>query len=412
MSLSVVLPQQLSEWKVVEQIKSKRGQMYEVTHIPGGTTRVLRVVPIPVTEYGMSPMVLRELMSTSIHHPNIVRTYQIVNQDSVLYMITEAASGNLKHFCKVVPLQDVDARQRVAIDVANGVAALHSFGYVHRRLTAHNVLIFGKYKAKLGDLQHLQCSEVSLAYTAPEVLVGGDFTEASDVWSLGCLLHLIKYNSLPFEPSQQAWFASTTHEESMLKGICLVLGTPPLELRDKYNLKEPCIGSTVDDPVIRACLQWDPAKRLTAADVVHKLGGHVVKCPTSKSVKTMKCPTLAKEVCDDIVKLAKHKVDPDVLNAAKQLFATVIHKLRPSEPLNYSRYYDVFGACYVIAAKVLTDEAPEKIYGDAMGALNVPDKRLVYVPLERQVLDAIGWHVPPMAHRAHTAKTSKNRRHE
>lgn len=391
---SVVLPPALADWHVVESIKSKRGNMYEVKQ--GEQTRVLRIVPVPVTEFGISPMVLRELMSLSIQHPNIVRTYEVDVADVMMYMLTEAASGNLKHLCKVVSPDAKEIRNSIAIDVSNGLAALHQCNYIHRRLTAHNVLIFGhhpKYKAKLGDLQHLQCDHLSLAYTAPEVLVGGEFTKESDVWSLGCLLHLIKYNALPFEPVQKAWFSSTSAEESMLRGICSVLGTPPMKYRDTYNLHEPCIGSTVDDAVIRACLQWDPEKRPTASQVVQRLGGRASSKCATKSPAVRQMSAVAKEVCEDILKLV-HDQPSRIIKATEQLFSMVIGRMKVNEPLNYTRYYDIFGTCYIIVCKVLTDVEPERIYADAMGALHVPDKRLVYVPLERELLRAIGYRIP------------------
>jgi serine/threonine protein kinase len=76
---------------------------------------------------------------------------------------------------------------------------LHGNRVLHRDLTTKNILLDRQYNAKVSDLGLSRIKESSvdpgsgthgaIPYMAPEVLAGGDFTEAADVYSFGVVLH-------------------------------------------------------------------------------------------------------------------------------------------------------------------------------------------------------------------------------
>ena len=107
----------------------------------------------------------------------------------------------------------VDEALPLLADAAEGLAALHSRGILHRDVTPRNVLISGG-RAKLGDLgvaregtpeERLPRSDLTapgttvgtLAYLAPELLEGVPPSRASDVYGLGAVAYRTLTGALP-----------------------------------------------------------------------------------------------------------------------------------------------------------------------------------------------------------------------
>lgn len=112
------------------------------------------------------------------------------------------------------PLPDAESRD-VARQVCAGLAAAHREGVLHRDLKSNNVMLtastngrcravitdFGLARQDLGD-RNGRTSRASdgpgaSSYTAPELLAGEPATEASDVYSLGVVLHEMVTGRLP-----------------------------------------------------------------------------------------------------------------------------------------------------------------------------------------------------------------------
>jgi len=82
--------------------------------------------------------------------------------------------------------------------VLEGLAYLHSQGIMHRDIKCSNILVSSSGIAKLADfglsthfspikLENGKKPVSTLWYRAPEVLKGQDYSEAIDIWSLGCV---------------------------------------------------------------------------------------------------------------------------------------------------------------------------------------------------------------------------------
>jgi tetratricopeptide (TPR) repeat protein len=156
---------------------------------------------------------LREAQAASaLDHPNVC----------TLYEIGETAGGQTflaMAFCEGETLRSrlrrgpLDPREAVeiAIQVADGLAAAHSRGIVHRDVHPGNILVsdglvkivdFGV--ARLTNETRMTQDGVmvgTVSYAAPEQVCGEEVGPAADLWSLGVVLYEAIAGCLPFRAS-------------------------------------------------------------------------------------------------------------------------------------------------------------------------------------------------------------------
>jgi hypothetical protein len=146
-----------------------------------------------------------------IIHPNVCRVFDAGEAGGYRFLSMEYASGGslrqrLKEAPPDRPFEDKIADARA---VVQGLAAIHAAGLIHRDVKPDNVLIMEDGRLVLTDFglavapgQATFVTGYSGAvgtpsYMAPEVALGGDASAASDVFSLGVILHEIFFARRP-----------------------------------------------------------------------------------------------------------------------------------------------------------------------------------------------------------------------
>eukprot|EP01133_Synstelium_polycarpum_P006816 gene6816-7921_t len=151
-----------------------------------------------------------------VSHPNVLALKEIFESDSHLTLVMELVTGG-ELFYKIVErgsFTEKDARN-VVRQVCAGVEYLHSQGIAHRDLKPENLLCSGDgddMTIKIADFglskifgtgEALETSCGTPDYVAPEVLTGGSYDNAVDMWSIGVITYILLCGFPPFYASSQ-----------------------------------------------------------------------------------------------------------------------------------------------------------------------------------------------------------------
>ncbi|HLQ43405.1 MAG TPA: serine/threonine-protein kinase, partial [Planctomycetaceae bacterium] len=150
----------------------------------------------------------------NLHHPHVVMAYAVGEHEGLHFLEMEFVSG--KSLQKVL-----DARQRlepadalrVTAQIADGLAAAHRAGLVHRDVKPENVLMtkepLGLGRAKIGDFglakrvrgrgeKVFDALVGTPHYMAPELFAGAAASPTTDVYALGVCLYRMLTGRLPY----------------------------------------------------------------------------------------------------------------------------------------------------------------------------------------------------------------------
>ncbi|KAK9708334.1 Protein kinase domain [Popillia japonica] len=152
-----------------------------------------------------------------VQHPNVVRLYEVIDTATKLYLILELGDGG--DLYDYIMRHDSGLSEQVAREyfrqIVRAITYCHQLHVVHRDLKPENVVFFEKLGVvKLTDFgfsnkfcpgQKLETSCGSLAYSAPEILLGDSYdAPAVDVWSLGVILYMLVCGQAPFQEANDS----------------------------------------------------------------------------------------------------------------------------------------------------------------------------------------------------------------
>jgi eukaryotic-like serine/threonine-protein kinase len=178
----------------------------------------------------------------ALSHPNVTQVYDYGESDGRPYMVLEyLPGGSLEDLLRANGALPDAETQRIASEVAAGLAHAHERGVVHRDLKPSNVLFDDEGRAKLADfgIARMTAGEGTLteagtvlgtaAYISPEQAAGLPATAASDVYSFGVLLYRMLTGRLPFT-SQDPLALVLMHRDEPPPPISQVRPDAPPEL--------------------------------------------------------------------------------------------------------------------------------------------------------------------------------------
>jgi len=206
--------------------------------------------------------------ASALNHPHIVTIHEIESANGNDFIVMEYVRG--KSLDALIPRHGMRLGEvlRIAIPVADALAAAHARGIIHRDLKPANVMVgtdgavkvldfglaklIGREEADEAELTHTADVALSVpgtmagtaAYMAPEQATGGRVDARSDIFSFGAMLYEMVTGVRAFAgPSTADTLAAVLRAQPKLP-TTLVPGVPP-------DLEK----------VILRCLRKDPERR-------------------------------------------------------------------------------------------------------------------------------------------------------
>jgi eukaryotic-like serine/threonine-protein kinase len=166
--------------------------------------------------------VLEARAASALNHPNIVTVHDIASADGVDFIVMEYVDG--KPLNELIPRKGMrlDHLLKVAIQIADALAAAHDRGIVHRDLKPANIVVTGSGLVKVMDFGVAKLTEAvaveqqatctmrqqlataegviigTAAYMSPEQAEGSKVDTRSDIFSFGIMLYEMATGQQPF----------------------------------------------------------------------------------------------------------------------------------------------------------------------------------------------------------------------
>ncbi|XP_069757451.1 SNF related kinase b [Narcine bancroftii] len=187
-------------------------------HVFTGEKVAVKVIDKTKLDKSATGHLLKEVRCMKlVQHPNVVRLYEVIDTQTKLYLILELGDGG-DMFDYIMNhdrgLSEEQAKIYFA-QIVHAISYCHKLHVVHRDLKPENVVFFKEQGVvKLTDFgfsnrfqpgKMLTTSCGSLAYSAPEILLGDEYdAPAVDIWSLGVILYMLVCGCPPFHEANDS----------------------------------------------------------------------------------------------------------------------------------------------------------------------------------------------------------------
>ena len=200
--------------------------------------------------------------SAALNHRNVVSIYDAVEDGDQNWLVMEYVPS--RNLSQIVAEEGPMSPARVAwigAQAADGLAAAHERGTMHRDVKPGNLLVTEDDHVKIsdfgiahthGDTRLTQSGIVTgtPAYFAPELAKGEEPTTAADVWALGATLYATVEGRLPYPDHNNA-----------IALLTQIASEPP---------PPPSLAEFLAEPIERM-MDSDPSTRWTMSDAAHTL---------------------------------------------------------------------------------------------------------------------------------------------
>lgn len=237
---------------------------------------------------------LREIKTLQMcRHPNVVSLDEVLvgNAGANVYLLMEYVENDVFTLMEARERPFTISETKCLLQqLLAGVTHLHANWVIHRDIKPANLLMSNEGVLKLADFglarefgspldaAALTAGVVTLRYRAPEVLLGGNYSTAVDVWSVGCIFAEFL--------TKQSLFAGENDFDQLNK-IFKLLGSPSERIwpgfsklpalktfsfaEQPYSMLKKTLPMLTDQglKLLKAMLVYDPARRMSAEEALN-----------------------------------------------------------------------------------------------------------------------------------------------
>ncbi|XP_055409764.1 cyclin-dependent kinase-like 3 isoform X2 [Bubalus kerabau] len=243
-------------------------------------------------EKSVNKIAMREIkFLKQFHHENLVNLIEVFRQKKKIHLVFEfidhTVLDELQHYCHGLESKRL---RKYLFQILRAIEYLHNNNIIHRDIKPENILVSQSGITKLCDFGFARTLAApgdvytdyvaTRWYRAPElVLKDTSYGKPVDIWALGCmiiematgnpylpsssdldLLHKIVLKVGNLTPHLQNIFSKSP----IFAGVVLPQVQHPKSARKKY----PKLNGLLAD-IVHACLQIDPAERMSSTDLLH-----------------------------------------------------------------------------------------------------------------------------------------------
>jgi serine/threonine protein kinase len=303
----------LNDYKVLDRLgRGRMAGVYKAQHRLGQIVAIKVLPPSKAREPNMKSRFLREArLALQLKHPNVVRTFQVGEDNGLHYLVMEHLEGEtLRELMARVGKLAPEEAVRLAYEALQGLDHIHARGLVHRDLKPSNLMLVypasvpaeGPLRGNVkildiglgrplmdetapGDVTALTSERVVLGtpdYMAPEQARDPRAADIrADIYSLGCVLHHALTGGPPFADANllNLMIRHATEEPPPIKEANPAVSDGLQEVVRKMMAKDPSVRyatprraadalrpfladgvdreqSPENDPGMRAYLDW------------------------------------------------------------------------------------------------------------------------------------------------------------
>jgi serine/threonine protein kinase len=240
--------------------------------VPLGHVVAVKVIQIASTEQKKAKTDQRHAKQEASNwnaigsHPNCVCLYEMFMDKYYCYMVMEKCDKTLLRHLETMPSLDERSLGALCCHILSGVAHCHDFDIAHLDIKPDNFLVGGEdgQVVKLGDFgvstfipKHNQLThrKGTVPYMCPEMVLGKQYDEKADTWSVGVVVYVLLFGLFPYMPTKQS-------SKGMMEAIAQ--GDPP-------RFWGPSAPTASDDAVslLKKLLRRHPRERATATEALH-----------------------------------------------------------------------------------------------------------------------------------------------
>ncbi|XP_022606615.1 LOW QUALITY PROTEIN: SNF-related serine/threonine-protein kinase [Seriola dumerili] len=286
-----------------------------------------------------------------VQHPNIVRLYEVIDTQTKLYLILELGDGGdmFDYIMKHEEGLNEELAKKYFAQIVHAISYCHRLHVVHRDLKPENVVFFEKQGlVKLTDFgfsnkfqpgKKLTTSCGSLAYSAPEILLGDEYdAPAVDIWSLGVILFMLVCGQPPFQEANDS------------ETLTMIMDC-------KYTV--PAHVSSACKDLIDRMLQRDPKQRASLDEIeTHTWLQGVDPSPATKyNTPLVSHKNLSEEEHNSIIQ--------------RMVLGDIADREAIVEALETNKYNHITATYYLLAERILREKQEKEVQTRSSSPSNI-----------------------------------------